>query len=59
MPVLLPPAVAAGPRFLNGYTAERFDISALVVAAGPRFLNGYTLRNYDSGTMELPLDRDF
>ena len=35
--------VAAGPRFLNGYTNPNAHMLAMSVAAGPRFLNGYTM----------------
>ena len=39
--------VAAGPRFLNGYTLMSQVTVTGHVAAGPRFLNGYTrLRAY-------------
>ena len=35
------PAVAAGPRFLNGYNERSAATVSGQVAAGPRFLNGY------------------
>ena len=52
-------SVAAGPRFLNGYT--RHGVVELIpsVAAGPRFLNGYTKLKKLTRLERLPLDRDF